>query len=265
MAAGEGRKISHRSMKPRIAIPVPHSQKPEYNERSLPMYEKAVRECGGEPVRISLDATPEQIARVISECQGVLLPGSPADVDPQKFGEAKSPKTNPADPPRDNVDELLLQDAYNMHKPVFGICYGLQSINVWRSGTLVQHIEGTHVNHEAGRDVAVAHTVEVEPTSRLAQAVFGKPKAKAAAIAVNSSHHQSAAVVGDGLRIVARSPQDGIIEAIESTSPEHFVIAVQWHPERSFESDAASRKLFEEFVAAAKNYKPRVVEESVGR
>jgi len=251
-------------MKPRIAIPVPHSQKPEYNERSLPQYEKAVRACGGEPVRVPLDATPEQIAKLIGECQGVLLPGSPADLDPQKFGEAKHPKTNPADPARDNVDELLLQDAYNMHKPVFGICYGLQSINVWRSGTLVQHIEGTDVNHEAGREVAVAHPVKVEPASRLAR-IIAAGESPASTVNVNSSHHQSAAVVGDGLRIVARSPQDGIIEAIEGTSPEHFVIAVQWHPERSFESDPASRKLFEEFVAAAKNYKPRVVEESVGR
>ena len=139
-------------MKSRIAIPVPHSQKQDYNARSLPLYESAVRECGGEPVRIPLDASPEEIAKLIRDCQAVLLPGSPADIDPQKFGEAKDPKTNPADAPRDNVDELLLQDAYNMHKPVFGICYGLQSLNVWRSGTLLQHIEGTDVNHEAGRD-----------------------------------------------------------------------------------------------------------------
>jgi len=249
-------------MKPRIAIPVPHSRKLEYNERSLPLYEQAVRECGGEPVRIPLDADPEEIGKMIRDCQGVLLPGSPADVDPQKFGEAKSPKTNDADPGRDNVDELLIQDAYNMHKPLFGICYGLQSLNVWRSGTLVQHIEGTGVDHEAGRTVAVAHTVELEPASRLAKAIIGNQEAigkKLPEIKVNSSHHQSAAVVGDGLRIVARSPRDGIIEAIEGTNPEHFVIAVQWHPERTFETDAASKALFAEFVTAAKNYKPRPV------
>ncbi|MEO5936059.1 MAG: gamma-glutamyl-gamma-aminobutyrate hydrolase family protein [Terriglobales bacterium] len=263
-------------MTPRIAIPVPHSRKLEYNERSLPLYEQAVRECGGEPVRIPLDASPEEIGKLIRDCQAVLLPGSPADVDPQKFGEAKSPKTNDADPGRDNVDELLIQDAYNMHKPLFGICYGLQSLNVWRSGTLVQHIEGTGVDHEAGRAVAVAHTVDLEPASRLAKAILGNQEAstsaagtgttsrapaaaKMPAINVNSSHHQSAAVVGDGLRIVARSPRDGIIEAIEGTNPEHFVMAVQWHPERTFATDAASKALFQEFVTAAKNYKPRLV------
>lgn len=246
---------------PRIAIPVPHSRKLEYNERSLPLYESAVRACGGEPVRIPLDAGPEEIAKLINECQAVLLPGSPADVDPQKYGEAKSPKTNDADPGRDNVDELLIQDAYNMHKPLFGICYGLQSLNVWRSGTLVQHIEGTKVDHEAGRAVAIAHGVDLEPASRLARIIRGTQEASATqpAINVNSSHHQSAAVVGDGLRIVARSPQDNIIEAIEGTNPEHFVIAVQWHPERTFETDPASKALFEGFVEAAKNYKPRLV------
>ncbi|HUS19102.1 MAG TPA: gamma-glutamyl-gamma-aminobutyrate hydrolase family protein [Terriglobales bacterium] len=248
--------------KPRIAIPVPHSQKPEYNARSLPQYERAVRACGGEPVRIPLDAEPEEIAKLIRDCQGVLLPGSPADVDPQKFGEAKDPHTNPADAARDNVDELLIQDAYNMHKPLFGICYGLQSLNVWRSGTLLQHIEGTDVNHEAGRTVAVAHTVNVEPASRFAK-MIAAAESPEATIEVNSSHHQSAAVVGDGLRVVARSPHDDVIEAIEGTNPEHFVIAVQWHPERSFETDAASKALFEEFVTAAKNYKPRPVAVSV--
>lgn len=250
---------------PRIAIPVPHSLKPDYNQRSLPQYERAVRECGGEPVRIPLDATPEEIAKLIRDCQGVLLPGSPADVDPQKFGEAKDPHTNPADPARDNVDELLIQDAYNMHKPVFGICYGLQSLNVWRSGTLLQHIEGTDVNHEAGRDVAVAHVVDVvdvEPASRFAK-IIASAESPEGTVEVNSSHHQSAAVIGDGLRIVARSPQDNVIEAIEGTNPEHFVIAVQWHPERSFDSDPASKALFAEFVAQAKKYKPRPVAVSV--
>jgi putative glutamine amidotransferase len=249
-------------MKPRIAIPVPHSQKPDYNQRSLPQYEKAVVACGGEPVRIPLDASPEQIAKLIRDCHAVLLPGSPADVDPQKFGEEKSPKTNPADPQRDNVDELLLQDAYNMYKPVFGICYGLQSLNVWRSGTLLQHIDGTDVNHEAGREVPVAHTVNVEPASRFA-AILAAAESPEGTLEVNSSHHQSAAIVGDGLRVVARSPQDDVIEAIEGTNPEHFVIAVQWHPERSFDSDPASKALFEEFLTAAKNYKPRPVAVSV--
>ena len=130
--------------------------------------------------------------------------------------------------------------------PVLGICYGLQILNVYRSGTLLQHIE-TAVNHEAGRKVPVAHEVEIEPGSKLAEIVGGNQK-----IPANSSHHQSADVIGDGLKIVARCPEDGIVEAIEGTAPDHFVVAVQWHPERSFDEDARSRKLFEALVEAAK-------------
>jgi len=69
---------------------------------------------------------------------------------------------------------------------------------------------------------------------------------------VNSSHHQSADAIGDGLRIVARCPDDGIIEALEGTSPDHFVVAVQWHPERSVDEDEASLAIFRALVEAAR-------------
>jgi putative glutamine amidotransferase len=81
--------------------------------------------------------------------------------------------------------------------------------------------------------------------------------AKEAPVAVNSSHHQSAEVVGDGLRAVAVCPEDGVIEAIEGTEPEHYVLAVQWHPERSFERDKASGNLFQSFVGAARRWSAR--------
>src|SRR3954469_19683540 len=155
------------AMAPRIAIPLPHSTKDQYNRHTLPLYKLAVERCGAEAVEVPLDASPEDIAKLASSCQGVLLPGSPADVDPQKFGELRKTETNDADPKRDNADELLLQDAYNMRKPVFGICYGLQSINVWRSGSLVQHIE-SKVNH-SGAKVEFAHKVVVAENSLLAK------------------------------------------------------------------------------------------------
>ena len=74
-------------------------------------------------------------------------------------------------------------------------------------------------------------------------------------IPVNSSHHQSANAVGQGLRIVARCPDDGIIEALEGTAPDHFVVAVQWHPERSVAEDAASRAIFEALIEAARQHR----------
>lgn len=231
--------------KPRIAIPLPHSADPEYALRAIPQYERAIQVSGAEPVRIPLDRTPAEVMKVIERCDAVMLPGSKADVDPAKFGALKHSKTEAADPKRDTVDELLLQDAYNMRKPVLGICYGLQILNVYRSGTLTQHIE-SQVNHEAGRNVPTAHEIEIEPGSKLARILGGNR------ISVNSSHHQSAAKIGDGLRVVAHSREDGIVEALESTSRDHFVLAVQWHPERSLEADENSRAIFKAFVDAAK-------------
>ena len=239
-------------MKPRIAIPVPHSGDREYAERALPQYEAAVRGAGGEPVRIELAQTPAEVRKQIERCDAVLLPGSRADVDPQKYNAARHEKTAPADAKRDTVDGLLLEDAYQKHKPVLAICYGLQTLNVYRSGSLVQHIE-SRINHSAGRTVPKAHTVEIDPNSRLGK-IVGVNNGRA--MAVNSSHHQSADVAGNGLRVVARSPEDGIVEALEGTAPDHFVVAVQWHPERSVndapELSESARAIFRAFVEAAR-------------
>lgn len=248
-------------MKPRIAIPLPHGEDVEYAERAMPQYERAVELAGGEPVRVPVDRTPAEVMKIIERCDAVLLPGSKADVDPSKFDAPKHPKTEAADPKRDTVDELLLQDAYNMHKPILGICYGLQILNVYRSGTLLQHIESP-VNHEAGRKVAIAHEVEIDADSKLRE-IVGRP-AHAGAIPVNSSHHQSAELIGDGLRVVARCPNDGIIEALEGTSPDHFVLAVQWHPERSFDEDEHSRAIFRSLVEAAERKHTQLIDEFEG-
>jgi putative glutamine amidotransferase len=250
----------------RIAIPMPHSFDPEYAERAIPQYERAVTLAGGEPVRVALDRTPDEISKIISRCDGVLLPGSKADVDPARYAAPRSPHTAAADRRRDAVDDLLLENAYKLRKPVLGICYGLQSLNVYRAGSLVQHIpdflpEETRakVNHEAGKNVAVAHTVGIDRASRLAEIVAVEVRSPQSdvqdplVVPVNSSHHQSADEnkIGNGLRIVARCTDDGIIEALEGTAPDHFVVAVQWHPERSVEADAGSRAIFRAFIDAA--------------
>jgi len=249
-------------MRPRIAIPVPHGDS-EYAGRALPQYERAIEMAGGEPVSIPLDKTPAQVMQIIERCDGVLLPGSRADVDPAKYDARRHPETAASDPKRDTVDELLLQDAYNMRKPILGICYGLQILNVYRTGSLLQHIESP-INHAAGRKVPVAHSVEIDAGSQLAQIVNGTQRKLGGTLPVNSSHHQSAELVGDGLRPVARCAEDGIIEAIEGTSPDHFVLAVQWHPERSADDDEPSRAIFRALVQAARVRHEKLVGEFEG-
>ncbi len=239
-------------MRPRIAIPVPHSGDPEYAQRAYPQYAAAVENAGAEALQIPLDQAPAMVMKLIERCDAVLLPGSKADVDPAKYGAARDPQTAETDAARDTVDELLLQDAYNMRKPVLAICYGLQALNVYRTGTLIQHIESA-INHKAGRQVAVAHRVEIEPGSKLAEILASNAQSgQRLNVPVNSSHHQSVDVVGDGLRLVARCREDGIIEGVEGTSPDHFVVGVQWHPERTFQEDEHSRAIFRALVEAAK-------------
>lgn len=258
-------------MKPRIAIPVPTSTNPDYNSKSWPQYAEAVTRAGGEPVEIPLNATPRETADLINTCHGVLLPGSPADVNPQKYGHEPIPECSPADPARENVDELLLQDAHNLYKPLLAICFGTQSLNVWRGGTLVQHLAPMPVNHPAGKTVAIAHTAAVPPDSLLGSLITEEEAPRQdnfLRLPINSSHHQAIGIPGDGLRVTARCPQDAVIEAVEGGQDphnpnSHFVLGVQWHPERSYEISAASRAIFERLITEAAAWKPRPIHTSV--
>lgn len=241
----------------RIAIPMLTSGDAEYNDRSLPSYLEALRASGAEPVAVPLDRRPDQIARTLTTAHGVLLPGSRFDVDPQRFGEERIAECGPADAARTAADELFLQDAFNLRKPVLGICHGIQSLNVWRNGSLIQDLDTqlhTPVNHRPGRDVVEAHPVEITSGSRLEQLL---PKGVKALEKVNSSHHQAVRVAGDNLRIAAISPVDGVIEAVELDSPAHFVVAVQWHPERTYTASGFSRAIFAALVDAAETWQAR--------
>lgn len=239
-----------KSSKPRIAVPEPHTSR-AYTEKRLPDYVGAIQAAGGEAVVLPLDLVPAELAQKMKSCDGVLLPGSPADVDPEKYDQPRDSHTAEADIPRDNADELLLQDAFNMRKPVFGICYGVQSLNVWRTGKLIQHLENAaahEVLHEAR-----AHKVKIEPGTLLNKLAH-QAEPQTQELWVNSSHHQALADVGDGLRLAAVSSKDGVIEAVEGTADDQWVLGVQWHPERTYKEDAFSRVLFEEFVAEAQRW-----------
>ena len=159
---------------PRIAIPEPTAFDQAYNKRSLPQYIHAVEAAGGCAVVFGLGDPIESQTALAGSCSGILLPGSPADLDPRRYGQEAVPACAPRDEARERIDNLLLQHAFAAVKPIFGICFGLQSLNVWQKGTLIQDLPKfpeASVNHEPGREVIEAHAVEVQPDSRLAQAL----------------------------------------------------------------------------------------------
>jgi putative glutamine amidotransferase len=245
---------------PRIAIPEPTSTDVAYNQRSLPQYIQAVEAAGGIAVPIPLHDSPASQASKLASCSAILLPGSPADVDPARYGQQAVEACAAKDAAREAADDLLLQDAFAQEKPILGICYGLQSLNVWRRGSLIQDLPhapegkapdaGVIVNHEPGRAVQDAHPILVTPGSRLSHLV---PEEELT-LSVNSSHHQAIDRPGEQLSVAAVSPVDGVIEALEGAEPRQFVVAVQWHPERSYESSEASRALFAAFMEAARKW-----------
>lgn len=235
-------------MIPRIAIPVPTSTDHAYNELNWPDYAAAVSASGGEPVRIALDLFPRDLASLAATCHGVLLPGSPADVDPTRYGQTPEEGTAPADPTRERTDIYLLEHAESSGKPLLGICFGTQMLNVWRGGTLLQDLAPIPVNHSAGRAVAIAHTAVIAAESTL-RGIVGSE----AALPINSSHHQAVGLLGQGLCVSARTREDDVVEAIEAaaSSCSSFLLGVQWHPERHFAEDFASQALFRSFIAHA--------------
>ncbi|HTV07700.1 MAG TPA: gamma-glutamyl-gamma-aminobutyrate hydrolase family protein [Candidatus Aquilonibacter sp.] len=249
--------------RPRIAIPVPTSVDEAYNQRSWPNYAAAVEAAGAEAVKVDVKSATRALRDAARTCSGILLPGSPADVLPSRYGADADPATNKADEYREATDWTLLEEAERNHLPVLGICYGLQSLNVYRGGSLVQDLMPVPVNHSAGSKVAIAHTAEIAKESLLGSLLTsGEAPMKDGLLRlpVNSSHHQAIAQPGTGMRIVARCPEDGVIEAIEADYDPNdpkgpwFFMAVQWHPERSTEISAASRALFSRLVAEAERH-----------
>lgn len=166
-------------------------------------------------------------AASLSDIAGLVLTGG-EDVDPHRFGEDPHPATGEAHAGRDAYELALARVAYEQRVPTLAICRGAQVMNVALGGTLVQDIPTQHpseINHEqSNRRTERVHAVDVTADSRLAD-ILGTT-----AISANSSHHQSIARLGEGLRVTAQSP-DGIVEGVESTDPAWWMVAVQWHPE----------------------------------
>jgi putative glutamine amidotransferase len=204
-------------------------------------------------VEISLGLSSAEVARMAESLDGFLLPGSPADIEPRRFGSARHPREAPPDKRRERTDDGLLDHAFVTGKPVLAICYGAQLLNVHQHGTLVQdvpsEVPGARDHDGGGGMEESVHPVRIE-SERLAQ-LAGR-----LSVRVNSSHHQAVRSVGQGLRVAARAP-DGIVEAVEWTGGPGWVIGVQWHPER-MPGDPFAEALFRRLVQEARNAAPRL-------
>ncbi|MFZ3215897.1 MAG: gamma-glutamyl-gamma-aminobutyrate hydrolase family protein [Candidatus Acidiferrales bacterium] len=234
----------------RVGIPYRTRKEEVSNKRdSYDKYVAAVRLADAEPVEISLCLSPTELLSLARSLDAVVLPGSPADVEPSLFHAARHAKTAEADPDRERTDFALLDHAVAEHKAVLAICYGVQSLNVFLGGSLVQDVPSefnTKIQHAWTGHVGPEphHDVALDAGSRLAQ-LAGANQAR-----VNSSHHQAVLQPGKNLRVVARAP-DGVIEAVEWTGDANWIVGVQWHPERMVPADALSQALFRELAAAA--------------
>lgn len=206
-------------------------------------YGRALTLAGAAPVLIQPLDDASALERIFSSLDGILFPGG-LDVHPRHFGEELHP-TVTVDAPLDALELRLAQWAADRELTTLGICRGQQLLNVALGGSLVQDLPSAGIAHpqsdQAIRD-EIAHTIDVEPGSRLA-AIFGSTS-----FGVNSFHHQAVKQLGRGLKAVGWS-SDGVIEALEST--EHpWLLAVQFHPENLVASHEPSRRLFAAFVAA---------------
>ena len=247
--------------KPRVGVPWrTRREEIEGKRDKYQQYLDAIRAAGGEPVEVLLgQALPRpEFDALVRTLDAVVLPGSPADVDPGRYGSKPHPKTAVADPARERTDYALLNQAFAAKKPVLAICYGTQLLNVYLGGTLLQDIPSelrTTIRHSKQGlppgSPDPSHRASIEAGSKLA-ALPGLSELVSEGFSadVNSSHHQSILTPGRGLRITAQAP-DGVIEAVEWTGDAHWVVGVQWHPER-MKNDHLAEALFRELIAATR-------------
>jgi putative glutamine amidotransferase len=207
-------------------------------------YVQAVLACGGLPVLLPAVMSEESRAAYAQHLHGLLVPGSPADIDPACYGEEPHARLGPVNPLRTDFELQLVTLALRRELPVFGICGGAQVLNVALGGSLYQDIPSQVAKaYKHSGFSERAHTVDIVAGTRLA-AILGIREMR-----VNSLHHQAVKVPGRGM-VASASARDGVIEAVEISS-RPFVVGVQWHPERLFVADEAAQQLFSAFVQAA--------------
>ena len=220
---------------PRVVATLSVPNGSELRRRSREHYLKALRDAGFDVIAVDAgDAVPDAF-------DALCLSGG-EDIEPARYGAAADPKTETIDRARDALELGLIATARKRDVPVLGICRGLQVINVAYGGSLLQHVDG---HREANGPIA-PHIAVAAPGSKLAAACGTAP------FSVNARHHQAVARSGLAPGLVPTALIDGVVEAFEDQS-QRWLVAVQWHPERSADPDmsAAGTRIFGAFADAA--------------
>lgn len=215
-------------------------------------YVEGVANAGGVPVVLPPVGEQRAAEAVIGGLDGLLLSGG-SDLDPSYYGEEPIPELNVTIPERDAFEMALLREALRRGVPIFGICRGLQVLNVALGGTLYQDLPA-----QLGEDILEhrqetpkwrpTHEVEIHEGSLVAEI------AACSCVRVNSYHHQGIKDLADGLVVSARS-SDGVVEAVESGNlSERWMVGVQWHAEAMRDAGPEHRSFFEAHVSAAERH-----------
>jgi putative glutamine amidotransferase len=211
-------------------------------------YPRAIERAGGAPVLIPLRLGQDTLRDIFGRLDGLMLAGG-VDVHPKEFGEEVKDFCGEIDVHRDAVELNLARWALEKQTPVFGICRGIQSLNIAAGGSLYQDIPAQldgklpHQHVKGNPYNLRVHEIQIQKDSKLAHAL-GDTR-----VQVNSLHHQSVKQVAPGFRVVATAP-DGIVEGMEATNG-NFAVAVQFHPEWLIDDDTRMIRLFQEFVQAS--------------
>ena len=239
---------------PVIAITVadPSAQaEPDIAGRKNDLYVGAIRRHGGDPVVLDPRSSADERRAAFESMAGLLLTGG-ADIDPGRYGKPNQGSVS-IEPARDELEAEAYAAATARGLPILGICRGFQAINVFRGGTLLQHVDG-HVDAGWGHGPAKEHALRLVPGSRLAR-ILSPTNPRAGATTVNSYHHQAIRSSDLAKGIVpsawAASPEGDLVEGFEAADGP-FLLGVQCHPERTESTPDSFERLWRFFVDACR-------------
>lgn len=234
-----------------VSLAVPAEQpRPDLERRRAELYLDAVRRHGGDPIAVDAATSRADLDGALATMDGLMLSGG-GDLDPGRYGQPNLGSRD-VDPARDELEAVAWQYASARRAPVLGICRGLQAINVFSGGSLLQHVDG-HAGAGWGTGSPAIHPLRLVPGTRLAALLDADSAMEP--LVVNAYHHQGIRESDLAGSLVANawagSSAGPLVEGLESRGT-WFVLGLQCHPERTESTPASFERVFEAFVSAAR-------------